>query len=120
MLTLPPSVRVFLGVGSVDMRGSFDALAGQVRRLSLDPLDGHLYVFLNRRRTLIKVLFFDRSGYCILSKRLERGTFQLPMVPDDASRICLDAAELALILEGIDLSAAPRRLRYRRPTATSS
>lgn len=120
MLTLPPSVRVFLAVGAVDMRGSFDALAGRVRLLHLDPLDGHLYVFLNRRRTLIKVLFFDRSGYCILSKRLERGTFQLPAVPDDARQLRLDAAELALILEGIDLSAAPRRLRYRRPEVSGS
>ena len=120
MLTLPSSVRVFLAIGCVDMRGSFDALAGQVRGLQLDPVDGHLYVFLNRRRTLIKILFFDRSGYCILSKRLERGTFQLPAVPDDARQLRLDTAELAMILEGIDLSAAPRRLRYRRPDPKGS
>ncbi len=112
MLTLPSAVRVFLVVTAVDMRGSFDALAGRVRALALDPQDGHLYVFLNRRRVLMKVLFFDRSGWCILAKRLERGTFQLPQIRDGQDRITIDSATLAMILEGIDLSRAPRRLRY--------
>lgn len=118
MLTLPSSVRVFLAVVPVDMRGSFDALAGHVRRLALDPQDGHLYVFVNRRRRLMKVLFFDGSGWCVLAKRLERGTFELPAVGPGESQIAIDAATLGLILEGVDLARAPRRLRY-RPTATS-
>jgi transposase len=112
MLTLPASVRVFLAVDPVDMRGSFDALAGRVRRLGLDPQDGCLYLFLNRRRGLMKVLFFDRTGWVILAKRLEAGTFQLPAVPDGQQRVAIDGATLAMILEGIDLTRAPRRKRY--------
>lgn len=112
MLTLPSSVRVFLAVEPVDMRGSFDALAGGVRRLGLDPQDGHLYLFFNRRRGMMKLLFFDRTGWVILAKRLEQGTFQLPVVAADQKRVAIDAATLAMILEGIDLTRAPRRKRY--------
>lgn len=115
MLTLPSSVRVFLAVEPVDMRGSFDALAGQVRRLSLDPQDGHLYVFTNARRSLMKVLFFDRSGWCVLAKRLEQGTFQIPAVPSGQRQLAIDPAVLGLILEGVDLARAPRRKRYVPP-----
>jgi transposase len=94
------------------MRGSFDALAGKVRRLGLDPLDGQLYVFLSRRRQMVKVLYFDRTGWCILQKRLERGTFQMPEIPDGAERIQVDVGTLAALLEGLDLRA-PRRRWYR-------
>ena len=113
MLNLPPSVRVFVAVGAFDMRGNFDALAGAVRRLGLDPLDGHLYVFFNKRRHLAKILYFDRTGWWVLQKRLERGTFQLPDVPPGTARIAVDGRVLASILEGIDLRA-PRRRWYER------
>jgi transposase len=112
VLTLPSSVRVFLAIEPVDMRGSFDALAGRARHLGLDPQNGHLYLFFSRRRVLMKALFFDRTGWCILAKRLERGTFQLPTVPEGQTRLEVDAVTLAMILEGIDLARAPRRLRY--------
>ncbi|MCB9520986.1 MAG: IS66 family insertion sequence element accessory protein TnpB [Myxococcales bacterium] len=69
---------MFLAVQPVDMRGSFDALAGSARGLGLDPVDGHLYVFTNKRRRIVRALWFDGSGWCILSKRLERGSFQWP------------------------------------------
>lgn len=118
MLTLPSALRVFLATEPVDMRGSFDALAGAVRRLSLDPQDGHLYVFTNARRTLMKVLFFDRSGWCVLAKRLEQGTFQIPAVAPGQRQLAIDAAVLGLILEGVDLSCAPRRKRYAPPGAS--
>ena len=114
MLTLPSSVRVFLAVEPIDMRGSFDSLAGHVRRLELDPQDGHLDVLVNRRRRLMKVLFLDRSGWCIQAKRLERGTFELPRVGPGQRKVAIDSATLGLILEGIDLARAPRRLRYGR------
>lgn len=117
MLTLPSSVRVFIGVEPVDMRGSFDALGGQARRLALDPQDGHLYVFTNSRKTLMKVLFFDRSGWCVLAKRLEQGTFQIPAVAPGERQLRVDPAVLGLILEGVDLSRAPRRKRYAAPEA---
>lgn len=118
MLTLPSSVRVFIATQPVDMRGSFDALAGQVRRLALDPQDGHLYVFTNAKRTLMKVLFFDRSGWCILAKRLEQGSFAIPEVAPGVTRVRVDPAVLGLILEGVDLARAPRRKRYGSSSAS--
>lgn len=118
MLNLPPTVRIFVLVDPVDLRGSFDALAGHVRRNGGDPLDGHLYVFVNARRRLMKVLWFDRNGWAIYAKRLERGTFEMPEPKGDARRVTVDPVQLAMILEGVDLRA-PRRLRYRHPTATA-
>jgi transposase len=113
MLNFAANARIFLALEPVDMRGSFDALAGHVRRLHADPLDGSLYVFLNRRRQLMKAIWFDRSGWAIFSKRLERGTFELPAA--NASRkVQIDPAQLSMILEGIELRAK-RRLRYRQP-----
>ena len=118
MLSFSPTTRIFIGIDPVDMRGSFDALAGQVRRLGEDPLDGHLYLFINRRRRLLKALWFDRTGWALFSKRLERGTFELPKVDDGVTKVAIDPAQLAMILEGIDLSAR-RRLRYARRTSPS-
>ncbi len=117
MLSPGPTTRIFVGLDPVDMRGSFDALAGQVRRLHRDPVDGHLYLFVNRRRRLLKALWFDRTGWALYSKRLERGTFELPQPAGDERQVQVDPAQLAMILEGIDLRAR-RRLRYRRPPAS--
>lgn len=112
MLTLSPAVRVFVAPDPIDLHLSFDRLAGLVRNhLRSDPLSGHLFVFFNKSRTHSKILAFDRGGYTIYYRRLERGTFQLPPVPADATRVEVDSATLAMILEGIDLRA-PRRLRF--------
>ena len=119
MLSPGPTTRIFVGLDPVDMRGSFDALAGHVRRLHRDPLDGHLYLFVNRRRRLLKALWFDRSGWALYSKRLERGTFELPQPHGSERQVQVDPAQLAMILEGIDLRAR-RRLRYRRPSQSST
>ena len=113
MLSLPPSVRVFVAVDPIDMRGSFDALAGAVRRLGLDPVNGHLYLFLNKRRRLAKALWFDGSGWCVLAKRLETGSFQLPTFDQDAAQVAIDGASFASLLAGIDFTAA-RRGWFRR------
>lgn len=113
MLTLSPAVRVFVVVAPLDMRGSFDALAGAVRRLELDPTDGHLYLFLNKRRRIAKALWFDGSGWCVLGKRLETGSFQLPAFDATATRVQIDGATFASLLAGIDFTAA-RRGWYRR------
>lgn len=115
MLSLAPTVRVFVAVEPLDMRGSFDALAGAVRRLGLDPVDGHLYLFLNRRRRLAKTLWFDGSGWCVLAKRLEAGSFQLPPFSDSDSRVEIDGATFAAIIAGIDFTA-PRQGWFRRPS----
>jgi transposase len=90
VLSLPPTVRVFVAVEPFDMRGSFDAIAGAVRRIGLDPVDGHLYLFLNKRRRLAKALWFDGSGWCLLAKRLEAGSFQLPPFEGDRPQIAID------------------------------
>lgn len=116
MLSVPRNVRVFVAMGPFDMRGSFDAMAGRVRRLGLEPVDGNLYVFFSKRRTLAAVLYFDGSGWCLFRKRLEVGTFELPAVPPGADRIAVDGRVLASILDGIDLRA-PRRRWYARAGA---
>lgn len=119
MLSLPPTVRVFVAVEPIDMRGSFDALAGAVRRLELDPVDGHLYLFLNKRRRIAKALWFDGSGWCVLAKRLEAGSFQLPRLHDGETRVTIDGAAFASLLAGIDFTAA-RDGWYRRNRATAA
>ena len=115
MLTLPPTVRIFVSWRPTDMRKSFDALSGEVRgALGADPMSGHLFVFFNRRGDQVKVVFWDRNGYCIHYKRLERGTFGLPFAePGPDGSVEVEAAELSLILEGIDLKGARRRRRWR-------
>ena len=114
MLTLPPSVRVFVCLAPADMRRSLDGLAAMTREvIREDPLSGHLFVFFNRRRDRTKILFWDRSGLCLYYKRLEKGVFRLSEL-ERAQRVGveIEAAELALILEGIDLSGAQRRPRF--------
>ena len=111
----PPSVRIFVAMDPIDMRKSHHGLAAIVReQLGIDILAGHLVFFVNKRRTLAKLIFFDRSGLAILYKRLESGTFQLPTVELGADRAEIDPASLAMILEGIDLRSAVRRRRYSR------
>lgn len=115
MLTLPSSVRVYLALDAVSMHLSFDRLAGIVRRLGLDPATGHLFVFVNRPKTHMKILFYDRSGFCQVYKRLERGTFQVPSVTaGEPLRRELSPTELGLILEGVDLRQRARRARLGR------
>ena len=119
MLSFPATVRVFVAVAPLDMRGSFDALAGAVRGLGLDPVDGHLYLFFNKRRRLAKALWFDGSGWCLLSKRLENGSFQLPAITGEVAQVQIDGTTFAALLAGIDFTAA-RRGWYRRPRTNAS
>lgn len=115
MLSIASNVRIYVAVEPVDMRKSHDGLAAVMQeRLALDPLSGHLVLFLNKRRDLLKLQWFDRTGHVILFKRLESGTFQLPAVPVGATRAEIDPAELSMILEGIDLRSVVRRKRYSR------
>jgi len=117
MLTLPTTVRVYVATAPVDCRKSFDGLSIAVASvLSHDPRSGHLYCFFNRRATQVRVLFWDRTGWCIVAKRLARGRFGLARLRGAAeASIEVDAAELMLILEGIELGGAHRRRRYRLP-----
>ena len=111
MLMLPPSVRIFLAVQPADMRRSFDGLAAMTREvIGRDPLSGHLFVFGNRKGDRVKILFWDRSGFCLWYKRLEEGVFHFPA--SDGHSVEVEGAELALVLEGIDLAGARRRARF--------
>jgi transposase len=116
MLTLPPSVKIYVAAAPVDARKSFDGLAAVVEsQFGLAPLSGHLFVFLNRRGHVAQMLFWDRNGFCIVKKRLEAGSFRLARAPAtaEATHVEIDAAELALMLEGIELTNAVRRKRYK-------
>jgi transposase len=119
MLSLPASVRVFVCLEPVDMRRAFDGLAALAEQvLRQDPLSGHLFVFGNRRGDRVKVLYWDRDGYALWYKRLEAGVFRFPQGNGAGCEVSL--ADLALILEGIDLAQARRSKRFtldRRPAA---
>lgn len=109
-------VRVLLCTSPTDMRKGFDTLAVLVRDgLGDDPLSGHLFVFVGRRRDRLKILYWDRDGYALWYKRLEKGTFRIPVAKPDAASIELKASELAMLLDGIDLRSIQRRQRFRRP-----
>jgi transposase len=114
MLTLPPSVRVFVATAPCDMRKQIDGLSLVVQQtLGQDSRSGHLFVVFNRRGDHVRILFWDRHGYCLFSKRLERGRFRLPWEREvTGSHVEMEAAELALVLEGIDLRGAKRRPRW--------
>ena len=114
MISLGTNHRYFLYTEVTDMRKSFDGLSGLVRnQMDKNPLDGDVYIFLNKRRGLIKLLLWDRSGYVIYAKRLERGTYELPKEKTKTnSGISLAWEELMLIIEGIPLEHIQRRRRY--------
>jgi len=103
---IPGSVRVFVARDPVDMRKSFEGLANQVQfMLGRDPLSGHVYVFLNRRKTLLKMLVWTRGGFTIVYKRLERGCFAFPeqIASASSASVQIDMRELSMLLEGVDL-----------------
>lgn len=114
MLSLPPSVRVFVATQPVDGRKGADSLMVIVRDvLGHDPLGGHLFVFFSRRLDRVRVVYWDRNGFAMWSKRLERGRFRPSFSRDGRlAAAAIEAAELALILEGIDLAGARRRPRW--------
>jgi len=115
MFQLGAATKIYLAAGATDMRKSFDTLCGVVRsRLpEVDPLSGHLFVFCNRRRDRIKILYFDGSGLWVCAKRLEKGTFSWPEA-DDSNRCVLNQQELSLLLGGVDLSRTKRRRWWRQ------
>ncbi len=121
MLTLPPSVKIYVATEPVDARKSFDGLSALVQsQFGLEPLSGHLFAFLNRRGHIAQLLFWDRSGFVLVKKRLEAGSFRLTKKPGgEARHVEIDSAELALLLEGIELEGAKRRKRYRHDATRS-
>lgn len=120
MLTLPPSTRVFVATQPADMRRSFDGLLALVRAFlgeQEDPFAGHLFVFSNKLGDRIKILWWDRDGLVIFYKRLEAGRFAFPSA--DAKSIELTAADLQLVLQGIDPAKVHRSKRYTRPAVAN-
>ena len=116
MIHLPASVRVYLCLTACDMRKSFDSLHTLVRdHLELDAYAGHLFVFASRRRDRVKILYWDRDGFAIWSKRLEEGTYAVPFASEAGEkRREITAQELGALLSGIDLERAEKRKRYQR------
>jgi len=112
MLTLPPGVRVFVATTRVDGRKGIDGLSALVRsQFAEDPLSGSMYVFFSRRSDRVRVLYYDRDGYVLITKRLEKGAYRLPWSAEQG-RVVIEAAELLLVLEGIELRGSARRARW--------
>lgn len=117
MLALTGGIRIYLWRGPTDMRKSYDSLAAIVQHhMKADPYDGSLYVFCNRHRNRVKILYWDRDGYALWSKRLEKGRFLVPSVMAEKQRV--DPGDLMLLLEGI--VPAKRGVRYKRPVETNN
>ena len=105
---IPHGVEIFLGLDPIDLRWGFDRLAGLVgERLSRDARSGALFVFFGKRRDCLKVLFFDGTGLCLFYKRLDRGTFRLPPVPDGTTQLAIEERVLDDLLDGVDLDPTP-------------
>ena len=106
MLGLPPSVRIYFATELADMRKGIDGLRAIVEgTLRHDPYAGHLFVFVGKARDKVKILFWDRNGFVLYLKRLEQGRFQLPVVREGQRHVEMEATQLAMFLDGIDLNA---------------
>src|ERR1700680_3635243 len=117
MLSLPAAVSIWRASQPTDMRKSFDTLAEVVRQqLQGDPLSGQLFVFRNKRADRVKLLYWDEDGFVIVYKRLEAGTFRFPQA--EAAGVEIRAADLQMLLDGVDLDSVNRQKRYRRPVST--
>ena len=121
MLTLPASVKILLASGPVDMRKSIDGLMALVRSAwGEDVYSGHLFAFVSRRGDRVKILTFSRGGFVLYYKRLEKGRFRLPPVDEDAQAVQLDATQLAMLLDGIDVAEVKRKPAWSPPGRAAS
>jgi transposase len=115
MLSLPGRVKVFLALQPTDMRKGFDTLAALVQEvLELDPLSGHLFVFRSKRSDRVKILYWNTHGYALWYHRLEAGTFRFPAASAEHTNLAISATDLAMLLDGVELSSVKRRPRYQR------
>lgn len=116
MLSISGQMKVFLALEPTDMRKGFDTLAALVQdTLKLDPLSGQLFVFRSKRGDRVKILYWDARGYALWYTRLEEGTFRFPTAQEGQRSLSISAADLAMLLDGVDLSTVKRRKRYARP-----
>ena len=120
MLTFPPAARIWLALAPADLRKGFDALAELVRQhMRDDPLSGHVFVFRNRRGDRIKLLHWGADGHVIVDARLEAGIFRFPAAAEGQASVSVRAAELAMLLDGVDWQNAKRSKRYHRPATVT-
>lgn len=108
MLTFPSSTRIYVASEPVDIRKGIDALAGWVEQNGLDVYSGHVFVFLSRRMTHVKALTWSRGGFVLLHKRLEEGRFHFPARAPGARTVAIDATEIAMLLDGIEIQKVQR------------
>lgn len=122
MMLLPRAVKVYVATAPCNLKKSFDGLTNEVRAvLAQDPLSGHVFVFLNRRKTQVKLLVWTRGGFTIVHKRLEQGTFSFPgRVTEKAQSVEVDVHELTLLLEGIEVVRAKTSPRWEPPRTTGA
>ena len=113
MLSITTGTRIFVAAGPTDMRKGFDGLCGIVSStLGQEPTCGHLFLFINRRRDKLKILYWDGDGLALWYRRLEQGTFQTPVVKDAQSSVEIRSDELTMLVRGIDYSRVRRRKRF--------
>lgn len=120
MLTLPRSVRIYLATRPVDLRKSIDGLGALARGHEHDIYSGHLFVFTSRRGDRVKILAWDRGGFVLYYKRLEQGRFKLPAVEAGAAEVELDATQLAMLLDGIDVRRVKAPARWEPPARAAT
>lgn len=121
MLSLSPAIQVFMAIEPVDLRKGFDGLSAAVQTVfDRNVLDGHLFLFLNRRRDRIKLLWWDRDGLALFYKRLERGTYEIPRHAPGNKQLQLDATQLSLLLSGVQLDSVKHRRRYTLENSSDS
>lgn len=114
MLSLGPGVQIVLATAPVDLRRGHDGLVSLVQSLwKADAYSGTLFVFVGRRMDRVKILFFSTGGFVVYYKRLERGRFSMPRIPEGASQVVLDAASLTMLLDGINLQLVQRTPMWR-------
>lgn len=112
---IPSGVQIFVALEPVDMRWSFDRLAGAaIERIGYDARSGALFIYFGKRRDAVKVLFYDGSGMCLFYKRLDRRVFAVPQAIKDARHVELDEALLDALLDGVDVRDAPKAKRRRK------
>ena len=113
MIAIHSGLKIFVSALPTDMRKGFNGLQGLVlQTLEEDPLSGHLFLFINRRADRLKVLYWDRDGFALWYKRLERGTFQMPTIAEGQTKTEIRSDELVMLLSGVDMQDIKRRKRF--------
>lgn len=111
MIHFPPDVKVFLALGATDMRKSIDGLSIiAAEQMELDIFSGHLFVFCNRNKTILKILYWDKNGFCVWHKRLEKDQFKWPETRKDVMNI--GGKELSWLMAGLNINHAHKPLKY--------